>query len=313
MVDQPKMTTSVETITPDLAAHLLETANKHNRAINARHVANLARMIEKGEWLLSGQTISFDGNGRLIDGQHRLLAVVKANTPATFLVVRGVASEAFAVVDVGKKRDAGTIASLAQIPHATVTMSVARTILGLRDRKFFAGTHQYLPSELVAAARQMPIIGESAQAAGSRFNASRALFRPSVFASIWILAGQQDWPRCEEFCASLCSGLDLQEGSPVLAMRNKALNQQAGRTHSGKQADFFASMWSAWIHYKNGSRVSRILFKDPEHVFESTGGYRAVDRLLADHGLVSSPPASKSSVRTVPAPPVFSRANGVLA
>ena len=45
--------------------------------------------MQNGEWKLNGKSICFDWNGRLLNGQHRLSAVVRSGVPLTTLVVRG--------------------------------------------------------------------------------------------------------------------------------------------------------------------------------------------------------------------------------
>lgn len=92
-----------ERITPQRAKELLE-ANRENRQLQKRQIAELAGQIEGGRWLLTHQGIAFDTNGRLVDGQHRLKAIVLANKPAELVVCRGLDPAAFPVVDQGRAR-----------------------------------------------------------------------------------------------------------------------------------------------------------------------------------------------------------------
>ncbi|WP_460985736.1 ParB N-terminal domain-containing protein, partial [Staphylococcus aureus] len=57
-----------------------------------------------GDWKNAGDTIRFDKDGSLIDGQHRLLACVNTNLAQNFLIVYGLDSEVFDVIDNGKGR-----------------------------------------------------------------------------------------------------------------------------------------------------------------------------------------------------------------
>ena len=66
-------------VTPELATAWL-TQNKSNRTLSPNRVAQYARDMALGEWQLNGECISFDEDGKLKDGQHRLHGVVKANT-----------------------------------------------------------------------------------------------------------------------------------------------------------------------------------------------------------------------------------------
>lgn len=97
------ITSEVMTITPEIANEMLKK-NTSNRNINRHHLLALSTAMERGDWHLNGQTVSFDTNGDLQDGQHRLAAVIKSGVPTQMLVVRGVDPEARATVDVGRKR-----------------------------------------------------------------------------------------------------------------------------------------------------------------------------------------------------------------
>jgi len=90
-------------ITPEIAKLYLEK-NPTNRKINPREVEKLANAIKKGEWELNGEAIIINEHGELADGQHRLTAVIKADTPITALVVKGVSKRSFHTIDVGKPR-----------------------------------------------------------------------------------------------------------------------------------------------------------------------------------------------------------------
>ena len=101
---QPQMiTTTIETITPETATLYLQS-NPKNRALNSRAVATIAQDIATDRFILNGESIKFDQENNLLDGQHRLHGCVKANTPIETLVVRGLPRFSRQTVDVGTKR-----------------------------------------------------------------------------------------------------------------------------------------------------------------------------------------------------------------
>jgi hypothetical protein len=53
--------------------------NPNNRNLRVPVVQSYARDMVSGNWMLNGETIKFDQSGKLIDGQHRLSAVVTAD------------------------------------------------------------------------------------------------------------------------------------------------------------------------------------------------------------------------------------------
>jgi hypothetical protein len=84
------MKTTIKEITPQWAAKILETRNPKNRPFNHSTVTSYAADIRAGHWVLSHQGIAFDENGDLMDGQHRLMAVVAAKTAIQSLVTTGI-------------------------------------------------------------------------------------------------------------------------------------------------------------------------------------------------------------------------------
>lgn len=76
-------------VTPGVAKDWLRH-NRRNRTITPGRVKRLSRALRRGEWAVA-QPIAYDSEGTLIDGQHRLLAVISANRPADFLVIKGYA------------------------------------------------------------------------------------------------------------------------------------------------------------------------------------------------------------------------------
>jgi len=86
------MKAEVTNITPELAKELLKN-NKANRSILTKRVNQYANDIINGNWQLNGEAICIDENGDLLNGQHRLSAVIKANRHVQMLVVTGVSPD----------------------------------------------------------------------------------------------------------------------------------------------------------------------------------------------------------------------------
>ena len=66
-----------EDVTPDMARTYLKS-NTHNRPLDAARVSKYAADMRAGRWLVSPETISFDEHGVLLNGQHRLGAIVES-------------------------------------------------------------------------------------------------------------------------------------------------------------------------------------------------------------------------------------------
>ena len=72
-------------MTPQAAVCLLET-NTANRLLRPSHVEYLTKAIHRGEFRATNDAVTVLSSGVLANGQHRLTAIVKADTPAPVLL-----------------------------------------------------------------------------------------------------------------------------------------------------------------------------------------------------------------------------------
>jgi hypothetical protein len=93
----------VVTITPAEATNWLR-CNMHNRPVRKRHVEFLAGEIKNGNWQINGQAIVIAEDEQVLDGQHRLLAIIEAGIPIKSMVVYGISAAAFSTIDTGAVR-----------------------------------------------------------------------------------------------------------------------------------------------------------------------------------------------------------------
>lgn len=98
-------------VTPKIAAEYLEH-NINNRKKKPTKIALYARDMAAGDWLDTGEAIKFDDDGRLIDGQNRLYALIEADVTLSLLVIRGLPPEAQNVMDSGAARTNGDMLHL---------------------------------------------------------------------------------------------------------------------------------------------------------------------------------------------------------
>ena len=100
-----EITVHVEVITPEKAKEYLATM-MNNRHLSKGTVIAYATDIRSNNWDPTSM-IAFDRNGHLIDGQHRLNAVIAANLPATFVVMRNASEDS--VFDRGRLRSVSDV------------------------------------------------------------------------------------------------------------------------------------------------------------------------------------------------------------
>jgi hypothetical protein len=101
----------IRTITPADAKALLEM-NTSNRTLNKAAVNRYAAAMARGEWLVGNDAICIGKDGLLLNGQHRLNAVVLSEKPQEFLVRVDVEQADLKAMDQGNKRIGADIATL---------------------------------------------------------------------------------------------------------------------------------------------------------------------------------------------------------
>ena len=126
-----EMIHAVENIGPEQAKKYLGMNYDKNRTVRQAHVVGLAEQMKAGQWVLSAQGIIFDENGTLIDGQHRLMAIIKAGVVVPITVTRGAPEASFKVLDSGSGR---TMADALMIPRKVVSVIALGVLAGSNSR-----------------------------------------------------------------------------------------------------------------------------------------------------------------------------------
>ncbi len=119
----------VEVITPQIATEILESSEDFiNRPVSPIHVRRLTNQIDQDNWKENGTTICFDQNGKCVQGQHRLWAIVESGKAIKTLVAYGVKPDAFATMDtLQKPRTGGDIVAIHGTLRYRTTISSALT------------------------------------------------------------------------------------------------------------------------------------------------------------------------------------------
>lgn len=120
--------TAFVTVTPELAQSWLEQ-RAPNRNPRDMRIARIARDIEADAWILTHQGICFrKSDGRIIDGQHRLEAIVRSGKPVLLLVTWDVSDEAMSVIDTGTSRGTADVMTISGIEHAKRKIALCRAV-----------------------------------------------------------------------------------------------------------------------------------------------------------------------------------------
>ncbi|HVZ32333.1 MAG TPA: hypothetical protein VG963_07905 [Polyangiaceae bacterium] len=198
-------------MSPGLALALLER-NTNNRRLDPRRVETYARDMANGDWHPNNQGVAIGVDNLLHDGQHRLWAVAKAGCDVRMLVVAGASTEARGTIDQGRSRSIGDgLQILDGQTRGNAVISWLRAIDLLLNKRT-------APMSLSVARRELSRYEPSV--AWFKINGPRArpYARSSVVGAL-IYAHAASPEHVEGFTRRYVSGAQLEEGSPVLALR----------------------------------------------------------------------------------------------
>lgn len=142
MASRNGYTYSTMTITPKKAESLLASAAP-NRYVSRPWIAELARQIKSGLWDPSAPDgIKFDKSGRLIDGQHRLNAVIKAGVPIRVIACHGVDEAASVFIDDSRRRTLRDAATIHGVQTQRRTAEIAMAMINAFQSKYVRPSKQ---------------------------------------------------------------------------------------------------------------------------------------------------------------------------
>lgn len=243
------ITSSVETITPEIAKAML-ALNIENRRPKEVIVSQYASDMLAGRWKMNGAAIVFDDEGQLNDGQHRLMALIKANTPTSFLVIRGVERDTRDTLDIGASRGAGDILTMFMVANGNASARVAKLILGYEKAKgkTLGRTAFVSKPEIIDRARDDQRI-QLALKIGKR--GCHVAKESNISFLRYVVP---DSAASDAFFERLIDGVGLEDGSPILLARHYFAR------HGRKLADNIGieALLRAWCAYRDGRRMSRI-------------------------------------------------------
>lgn len=252
-------------ITPALAAEWLTKAGP-NRRVRPHMVDKYAKDVASGRWRLNGEAIVMSKSGKIIDGQHRLLAIVKAGVPIECFVASGIDDEAFDTIDIGANRTLADILGIQGYPQASVLAAIARGWWEYeRNGRLGLGGMEVPPS-----IRELEVVVE---AHADRFldaaratNAHRHLFRGSsaAWAIAWMLFGDIDTIDRDFFFSHLETGADIGEGNPIFALRRVLFDAARTRGKNMVGQILLAMLIKAWNKFRAQEPTSIIIYRASE-------------------------------------------------
>ena len=241
--------------------------NTGNRPFKHEAIARYARDLAAGRWLMDGAPIKISDSGRLLDGQNRCAAVIKANEgrdPSTpeivmpVLMVWGLENKAQDVMDSGVKRTVSDQLGRSGAKYASAISAGVKLVILFEGPGLFS---KFSPTTLEALEyiRTHPEFEEYASTAYHLNYRAGLLFHNSALTAAMFLihraAGDSD--DAGLFFEQLIQGTDLDPNSPILALRQRLTQAKVNRERvtNAIQLSLIIRTWNA---HRTGKSLTKV-------------------------------------------------------
>lgn len=231
-------------MSPKMAMDLL-SRNDHNRPISKLYVAQLVETINRGDWRANAETIKVAKNGSLLDGQHRLQAIVNSGKTVPVLLAEGVDDDVFDTIDTGKRRSAADTLGVMGISEYAAKAAAVRLILILsEDNPTFRenySNHQIREWVEAFGTDLEPFMPLARKTYGTQL-----VDKSTVVGLSYFMAQKTNMREIEQFWERVADGAGLAKGHPILALRKRLMEQRmAGKAKLPRQT-VIALIIKAW-------------------------------------------------------------------
>lgn len=259
-----------EKVTPELAKDLL-TLNTDNRPIKDTTVKRYTEDMKAGEWAFTGESIGISNEGKLLNGQHRLLAIINSGTTQVFHLQSGLEPKTFNKMDIGKLRSAGDTLAMQGFTNYGIVATIVRYVTMYNAgmlADYITGNNKtkFSNQELAdyATGLNRDLLQNSATAA-SKYYARMKFMDTTTFGPLMYIFHKINSEDMYNFFDMLASGdgIGVDNYSPIYVLRNKLLNS----TMSGSKITprhKFAVIIKAWNAFRQHKTVKILAYSDTD-------------------------------------------------
>lgn len=216
-------------VTPEVAKWCLGR-NINNRSIKEEGVKMLVRALKSGGFVDTAETIKFDSNGELIDGQHRLAAIIRADVSAPITLAMGLPPKAKRLIDTGSKRTPRDIMVLGDIypDMRNHLKSLAAAVKLAVQFVLETSTLKLSVPEIEEAVKQLGTENVKAvlTECGRHGRKPGSLLTYAPFVAAMIFAHRLYPDQTIQFIERVASGAMLNEKDPELVLREMSSSRQ---------------------------------------------------------------------------------------
>jgi hypothetical protein len=263
------MLISKKLVSPEDAKNWLENCNLDNRSINQHRVTAYVNDIVKGNWREdTGECIKFSKTGKLLDGQHRLLAILKSGISINLHIANNLEDSVFNVLDTGKPRggmDAMKIAGVSA--YAQLSATIQKYVIlkngGYRSDKGNALSN----SELLKIYNLRPLYWD---AKGNYTNRQKLKFNhimsATLIGSFSATFDDKDIIASEMFFEELCTGRDI-TNETIDVLRNRLIKDKLTKINKISKKVEIAFIIKTWNAYRLNKEYKFLRFDENTESF----------------------------------------------
>lgn len=253
------------TVSPQLANHLLNNHYRQNRSVKKRVVAKYARDMKAGNWLFTGESIGIDIEGKILDGQHRLMAIRQADINVELPFAFGLPVKAMRAMDSGSSRSYSDYLTITKQKRKSNQLASAiryMTIWEMGPADFSSNLRKTLAfssaelDDVFAKHRKLEDFVSNPIYDKNWTGKSRGMF-----GFIHYLLHQNCPEESQAFIEGLCTGANLPLNSPILNLRERLTATKHERREILSTDVKFYLISLAWNAYLEGREVTYLKVK----------------------------------------------------
>lgn len=254
------MKVQITDITPAMAEQFIKS-DTHNRPATPRTVEEYARDMAAGNWHTNGEAFQIAEDGTVLNGGHRFRAIVMSGvTLKDQVLVTGLPIAAQKTMDGGRKRNMTQDLQIMGVSNAgTCTGLTLRGWLWDKGDVKFTRTARPTRLELdeywVKNQSQIERAAEIARRVNNTFRPATA----TAVGTVHLITSRISVGDAAEFFAFLGSGAGLEEGSPILALRNRMVRDYTLKNHNTDYTKIHMIL-RAWNGWREGETMAKIQF-----------------------------------------------------
>jgi hypothetical protein len=203
--------------------------NNLNRPLSQSHVKRIAEQILDGKWRYNADTIKITAKGEVVDGQHRLWAVIEAKMGIDTLIAYNVPASAFSTIDtIRKPRSGGDVLALSGVNrYRNVSAEAIKWLLRYQRKvlpDFRNPANRIENSDIEAALAENPnILG-----AVDRVHSLRGLVNPAVMGFVYYVIVNRDEDLADQMITTLRDPAGVALTHPFFQLRIYFANRHGG-------------------------------------------------------------------------------------